>query len=83
MSVCKEMMRIGLLGPEAAGEISEVPLSSDTISHRVSDISSDIKVILKGKNLISGRYSLFRTTSPLTLVVTLNLSPTSDTWMEI
>jgi hypothetical protein len=34
------------LGPEAASEISKVPLSADTFSHRVSDKSSDIEVIL-------------------------------------
>lgn len=46
LSVCKEMRFI--LGPEADSEISLVPLPSDTNSHRVSDISRDIKNLMSG-----------------------------------
>jgi hypothetical protein len=49
MSACKEKMKIGL-GQYAAREISEVPPSADTIGRRVSDMWSDIKVILGERN---------------------------------
>ena len=38
MPACKEMVKI-VLGLEAGTEISKIPLSADTISHRVSDLS--------------------------------------------
>jgi hypothetical protein len=41
MPACKEMVKI-VLGSEAASEISAVPLSADTISRRVIDMSSDV-----------------------------------------
>jgi hypothetical protein len=81
MPACKEVVII-VLSPEAANEISEVPLSRDTISRRVSDVSSDIEVILK-QRLISARNSPFRSTSLPILLGTLNLSPTFDTSTEI
>lgn len=57
MPACKEMVKI-VLGLEAATEISKIPLSADTISHRVSDISSDIEDIMKEKIKSSRKFSL-------------------------
>jgi hypothetical protein len=57
MPTCKEMVKI-VLGPEAASEISKVPLSANTVSRRVSNLSSDIEVILRGKINLSRKFSL-------------------------
>jgi hypothetical protein len=57
MPSCKELVKI-VLGPEAASKISKVPLSAYTISHQVSDISSDTEVILWEKINVSKKFSL-------------------------
>ncbi|XP_023226698.1 zinc finger BED domain-containing protein 5-like [Centruroides sculpturatus] len=57
MPACKEMVKI-VLGSEAASEISKIPLSADTISRRVIEMSSDIEDIMKEKIKSSGKFSL-------------------------
>ncbi|XP_067131373.1 zinc finger BED domain-containing protein 5-like [Centruroides vittatus] len=57
MPVCKEMVKI-VLGSEAASEISKIPLSDDTISRRVIEMSSDIEDIMKKKINSSRKFSL-------------------------
>lgn len=57
MPACKEMVKI-VLGLEAGTEISKIPLSADTISRRVSDMSSDIEDIMKEKIKSSRKFSL-------------------------
>ncbi|XP_067131376.1 SCAN domain-containing protein 3-like [Centruroides vittatus] len=57
MPVCKEMVKI-VLGSEAASEISKIPLSDDTISRRVIEMSSDIEDIMKEKINSSRKFSL-------------------------
>jgi hypothetical protein len=57
MPACKEMMKI-VLRSEAASEISTIPLSADTISRRVINMSSDIETIMKEKINSSQKFSL-------------------------
>jgi hypothetical protein len=81
MPACKETVKV-VLGSEAVREIPKVSLTADTISCRVSDMPSDVEVILREQLILAGN-SVFRLMSLLRLVVTLSLSPTSDTSMEI
>jgi hypothetical protein len=67
MPASVEMVKI-ILGPEAASKISKVPLSSDTISHRISDMSCDIELSMR-ENLFLVRTFLFRLMSLLTYLV--------------
>ena len=56
MPACKEMVKT-VLGSEAASEISTIPLSADTISRRVIDMSSDTEVNMKQKINSSQKFS--------------------------
>jgi hypothetical protein len=58
MPTCKERVTF-VAGPEAASEISELPLSADTTRRRIYNLLSDIKVNFRRKNIISGEVSFF------------------------
>ncbi|KAF0026158.1 hypothetical protein F2P81_020895 [Scophthalmus maximus] len=54
---CKAIVN-EMLGPEAVKEIAKVPLSDNTISRRIADMSADIKSVVLEKIHISEKFAL-------------------------
>ena len=57
LPACKAIVN-EMLGPDAAKEIAKVPLSDNTISRRIDDMSADIESIVLEKMRISGKFAL-------------------------
>ena len=57
LPACKAIV-IEMLGPEAAKEIAKVPLSDNTISRRIDDMSADIENVVLEKIRISKKFAL-------------------------
>ncbi|CAL9694249.1 unnamed protein product [Knipowitschia caucasica] len=57
LSACKAIVN-EMLGPEAAKEIAKVPLSDNTISRHINDMSADIETIVLEKICISKTFAL-------------------------
>ena len=53
-----------MLGPGALREIAQVPLSTNTISRRIQDMSADIEEMFLEKLRISGKFALQLDESP-------------------
>ncbi|KAJ1098210.1 hypothetical protein NDU88_003326 [Pleurodeles waltl] len=57
LPACKAIVQ-EMLGPEAAKEIAKVPLSDNTISRRINDMSADIESVVLEKIRISEKFAL-------------------------
>ncbi|KAJ1082660.1 hypothetical protein NDU88_002825 [Pleurodeles waltl] len=57
LPACKAIVQ-EMLGPEAAKEIAKVPLSDNTISTRINDMSADIESVVLEKIRISEKFAL-------------------------
>ncbi|KAJ1150328.1 hypothetical protein NDU88_003122 [Pleurodeles waltl] len=57
LPACKAIVE-EMLGPEAAKEIAKVPLSDNTISRRINDMSADIESVVLEKIRISEKFAL-------------------------
>ncbi|XP_060124933.1 zinc finger BED domain-containing protein 5-like [Zootoca vivipara] len=57
LPACKAIVE-EMLGPEAAKEIAKVPLSDNTISRRINDMSADIESVVMEKIRISEKFAL-------------------------
>ncbi|KAJ1150639.1 hypothetical protein NDU88_003429 [Pleurodeles waltl] len=57
LPACKAIVE-EMLGPEAAKEIAKVPLSDNTISRRINDMSADIESVVLEKIRISEKFVL-------------------------
>ncbi|XP_074857376.1 zinc finger BED domain-containing protein 5-like [Carettochelys insculpta] len=57
LPACQEII-CTMIGPEAANEVSRVPLSSNTISKCIEDMSKDIETTLIEKIKEAGKFSL-------------------------
>ncbi|XP_077421844.1 zinc finger BED domain-containing protein 5-like [Vanacampus margaritifer] len=57
LPACKAIVN-EMLGPEAAKEIAKVPLSDNTISRRIDDMSADIESVVLEKIRISEKFAL-------------------------
>ena len=58
LPACKAIIVNKMLGPDVAKEIAKVPLSDNTISRRIDDMSADMESIVLGKMCISGTFAL-------------------------
>ena len=57
LPACKAMVT-EMLGPEAAKEIAKVPLSDNTISRRINEMSADIESVVLDKIRIGNKFAL-------------------------
>lgn len=57
LPACKAIVN-EMLGPEAAKEIAKVPLSDNTISRRIDEMSADIESVVLDKIRISNKFAL-------------------------
>ena len=57
LPACKAIVN-EMLVPDAAKEISKVPLSDNTIARRIEDMSADVESIVLEKMCISGTFAL-------------------------
>ena len=57
LPACKAIVN-EMLGPEAAKEIAKVPLSDNTISRRINEMSADIESVVLDKIRISNKFAL-------------------------
>ncbi|KAJ1218391.1 hypothetical protein NDU88_005971 [Pleurodeles waltl] len=57
LPACKAIVE-EMLGPEAGKEIAKVPLSDNTISRRINDMSADIESVVLEKIRISEKFAL-------------------------
>ena len=57
LPACKAIVN-EMLGPEAAKEITKVPLSDNTISRRIDEMSADIESVVLNKILVSNKFAL-------------------------
>ncbi|XP_076610612.1 zinc finger BED domain-containing protein 5-like [Chaetodon auriga] len=57
LPACKAIVN-EMLGPEAAKEIAKVPLSENTISRRIDEMSADIESVVLDKIRISNKFAL-------------------------
>lgn len=57
LPTCKAIVN-EMLGTEAAKEIAKVPLSDNTISRRIDEMSADIRSVILDKILISNKFAL-------------------------
>ncbi|XP_041440683.1 zinc finger BED domain-containing protein 5-like [Xenopus laevis] len=57
LPACKAIVN-EMLGPEAAKEIAKIPLSDNTISRRIDEMSADIESLVLDKIRISNKFAL-------------------------
>ena len=57
LPACKAIVK-EMLGPDSVQEVTKVPLSDNTISRRIDDMSVDIETIVLEKIRISKHFSL-------------------------
>jgi len=50
LPACQEMVRV-MFGEDAVSEVNKIPLSDNTISRRIQDMSGDIEFSIKSKIL--------------------------------